>query len=218
MTLLRQYAPEECGPDGYPFAWHLGSAIKPVPGGPCETTGCGGTLLPAIKDYVREEAGHRCERCHHPYPPGIAETHPRGEWTPCDEQCEEHSADGARLVDAVGVVIAEGRGNAVVVKSDLSYVPVEPIHYEAQWRILTVHHLDGDKSNCRWWNLAALCQRCHLVIQGRVRMEQLYVLEHTEWFKPHAAGYYALKYCDQELTREETMAQLDDLLAWERIA
>lgn len=33
--------------------------------------------------------------------------------------------------------------------------------------VLTVHHLDGDKSNCRWWNMAALCQRCHLRIQGR---------------------------------------------------
>ena len=27
---------------------------------------------------------------------------------------------------------------------------------------LTVHHFDGDKANCEWWNLMALCQRCHL--------------------------------------------------------
>ena len=31
---------------------------------------------------------------------------------------------------------------------------------------LTVHHFDGNKSNCEWWNLMALCQRCHLRRQG----------------------------------------------------
>lgn len=28
--------------------------------------------------------------------------------------------------------------------------------------ILTVAHLDRDRNNNRFWNLAALCQRCHL--------------------------------------------------------
>lgn len=32
--------------------------------------------------------------------------------------------------------------------------------------ILTVHHLDGDKSNCHVSNLLACCQRCHLQIQA----------------------------------------------------
>ncbi|MGH9670148.1 MAG: HNH endonuclease [Terriglobales bacterium] len=31
---------------------------------------------------------------------------------------------------------------------------------------LTVHHLDGAKLNCTLSNLAALCQRCHLRVQG----------------------------------------------------
>ena len=56
---------------------------------------------------------------------------------------------------------------------------------------LTVHHLDLNKSNCEWWNLAALCQRCHLRIQGKVFMEQIYMFEHSPWFKPYVAGYYA---------------------------
>ena len=30
--------------------------------------------------------------------------------------------------------------------------------------VLTVHHLDMNPSNCEWWNLAALCQQCHLKI------------------------------------------------------
>ncbi len=33
--------------------------------------------------------------------------------------------------------------------------------------MLTVHHLDGDKSNCSYANLVALCQRCHLRIQAQ---------------------------------------------------
>uniref|UniRef100_A0A6H1ZTN8 Putative homing endonuclease n=1 Tax=viral metagenome TaxID=1070528 RepID=A0A6H1ZTN8_9ZZZZ len=35
---------------------------------------------------------------------------------------------------------------------------------------LTVHHLDGDKANNERENLKALCQRCHLKRQGRLRL------------------------------------------------
>lgn len=86
------------------------------------------------------------------------------------------------------------------------------------WRVLTVHHLDGDKSNCRWWNLPALCQRCHLSIQGRVVMEQPYIFEHSTWFRPYAAGFYAWKYLRQDLSREEVTKRMEELLALERIA
>lgn len=33
-------------------------------------------------------------------------------------------------------------------------------------RILTVHHLDGNKANCCWQNLIVACQTCHLQIQA----------------------------------------------------
>ena len=56
-------------------------------------------------------------------------------------------------------------------------------------RVLTVHHLDGDKSNVRLWNLAALCQVCHLVIQGRVAFYQTYPFPHTPWMARHVARY-----------------------------
>ncbi len=164
MTLLRLYHPEvdPWNPkDGYPYAWANGD--------------------PAVKDLVREQAGHRCVRCHHPYTKGA------GEWSPCDDVC----AHGG---------------------------PVRHGPTEAQWRILTVHHLNGVKGDCRWWNLAALCQRCHLVIQGRVVLERVYPFEHSEWFKPYAAGYYASVYLGEDLTREETMLRLDELLALERMA
>jgi len=66
------------------------------------------------------------------------------------------------------------------------------IHEVETGYVLTVHHLDGDKSNCSDWNLAALCQRCHLRIQGRVKMDQMFfaeILDVAEWFKPHLKGY-----------------------------
>lgn len=55
---------------------------------------------------------------------------------------------------------------------------------------LTVHHLDNNKSNCAYWNLAALCQRCHLHIQGKVNMFQFYMFTHSDWFKNHVEGFY----------------------------
>lgn len=92
-------------------------------------------------------------------------------------------------------------------------------HSRDGWRILTVHHLDGDKGNCRWWNLLALCQRCHLSIQGRVNPDRPWVMtEHSEWFRPYVAGFYAWKYLGEVLDREQTMARLDELLGLERAA
>jgi hypothetical protein len=178
------YADWECGPDGYPYAWHGRSARDPVDQEE--------PLYPAIKDYIREQAGHRCERCRHPYTKGVGD---RG-WSPCDEQCTHDLPAESTLL--------EGEGENLVVLS--------------QWRILTVHHLNGVKADCRWWNLAALCQRCHLTIQGRVVMERAFILEHSDWMKPHAAGFYAVKYLNEDLTREATMARLDELLALERLA
>ncbi len=83
---------------------------------------------------------------------------------------------------------------------------------------MTVRHLDGDKANCVWWNLVALCQRCHLSVQSKVIMAQRYVLDHSEWFKPDAAGWYAHRILGEQLDREQTMARIEELLALERLA
>ena len=61
-----------------------------------------------------------------------------------------------------------------------------PNHY-----VLTVHHLEMDPANCADWNLAALCQRCHLRIQGKVDFHQPWMFEHSEWMKPHVEGFKA---------------------------
>lgn len=55
--------------------------------------------------------------------------------------------------------------------------------------VLTVHHLDMDKSNNTKYNLAVLCQRCHLKIQAKVDFRQMFMFGHSEWFVPHLEGY-----------------------------
>lgn len=47
--------------------------------------------------------------------------------------------------------------------------------------ILTVHHLNGDKSDCRPENLLACCQVCHLSIQGRYFPGQLWLFDPPAW-------------------------------------
>jgi 5-methylcytosine-specific restriction endonuclease McrA len=62
--------------------------------------------------------------------------------------------------------------------------------------VLTVHHLDGNKLNSADWNLAALCQKCHLTIQGRIKMDQMFfgeILDVSPWFRPHLEGYLKSK-------------------------
>jgi 5-methylcytosine-specific restriction endonuclease McrA len=91
-------------------------------------------------------------------------------------------------------------------------------HEVATGYVLTVHHFDGNKSNCDWWNLLALCQRCHLSFQSRVNPSVPYFFEHSDWLKPYVAGYYAQKYLLEDLSREDVESRIDELLGLELIA
>ena len=53
------------------------------------------------------------------------------------------------------------------------------IHDQATGHVLTVHHLDGDKSNCSDENLVALCQRCHLHIQAVYVVGQISLIPYS---------------------------------------
>ena len=83
--------------------------------------------------------------------------------------------------------------------------------------VLTVHHatLAKDEPFEHWWAFLVLCQRCHLRIQGKVDLDRPWVWQHTPWFRPYAAGFYAFKYLGLTLTREETMNRIDELLLLE---
>jgi len=82
----------------------------------------------------------------------------------------------------------------------------------ASGHVLTVHHLDGDKSNDAWWNLLALCQRCHLKVQANVIPERPWMFAHSEWFKVYVAGFYASQHGHQ-ISRAEAEANLTHYLS-----
>jgi hypothetical protein len=159
-----------------------------------------------IKHQVRHDANHRCIRCQHPYRNG---EHGSGEWSACDTRCTHYGPFRHQLTDGTWIdhPQAQGINPYLFAHND---IPVE-----ALWRILTVHHLDGNKANCRWWNLVALCQRCHLEIQGRVVMDRVWPHEHTAWFRPYVAGYYAHRFLQEDVTREQAEARLEELLGLE---
>jgi hypothetical protein len=192
---LRLYEAADAGDDGYPENWHS------IDGGL------------GIKHIVRAGAGDRCQRCGHPFIVGSG----MGEWSPCDLACTH----GAPLRWA-GITRAwntfDGPTADDLLRCTAGQLVEEGLHVEAKWRILTVHHLNEVKLDCRWWNLAALCQRCHLQIQRKVKMGKPWPWDHTPWFQPHAAGWYAVKFNGEELTREQTMERLDELLALGRVA
>lgn len=84
---------------------------------------------------------------------------------------------------------------------------------DGKQRVLTVHHLDGDKANNRWWNLAALCQVCHLKVQARFDPNQDQMFELPDWLQCHMAGYYAYHVYGLHLTKTEVEVMIPELLA-----
>lgn len=137
---------------------------------------------------VKAAAGNRCVRCGHP--------------------------NGDRVMRGPAEPVLEGRGVMYRYTNLLQECTEHCTHAtDGKLRVLTVHHLDGDKANSRWWNLLALCQVCHLQIQARVIPERPYLFEHTAWFKPYVAGFYAWYHGGREISRAEAEAELDRWLA-----
>jgi hypothetical protein len=135
-----------------------------------------------------------------------------GEWSPCDANCGHAGPIRYRFADEEWCdfgTVAEKIG--LTVDSPLKWG--SGLQVEARYRILTTHHLNGDKADCRWWNLVPLCQRCHLLIQSKVKMDKPWPWEHTAWFQPYAAAFYAFKYLSEDLRRVEVMARQVELLA-----
>jgi hypothetical protein len=132
------------------------------------------------------------EQCTHDGPLRVRSVDPEEPWEPLDYDFNRYGRRGA------GALVVPG------------------VEVQAAYRILTVHHLNGDKTDCRWWNLCALCQRCHLSVQTRVEMDHPWPWEHSEWFRPYVAGYYAWKYEGRNITRAEALADMDRLLDLER--
>lgn len=138
----------------------------------------------ALHDAVRAAAGDRCIRCLHP--------------------------KGDKLGSPTNLTPKP------VAYKDPVLMPCDELcrhKQDGKLRILTVHHLDGDKSRNLWWNLLALCQVCHLQVQAKVIPEQPYLWPHSDWFVPYACGFYALYYGGRHITRAEADAEPERWLA-----
>lgn len=221
---------------GYPQAWTRATAAEYPP-----ELGLEPVVIPPIKDLVRELVGHRCIRCGHPYRVGqeslwsepaepetmqeaaalaLFDAEPTDEprvrrerpvhYSPCDERCTHGGPVRYRYPASAWRTLTKPDPERVAVRAG------SPLEVQAAWRVLTVHHFNGDKADCRWWNLGALCQRCHLTIQGKVQMDRVWPHEHSEWFKPYVAGFYAWRYEQRNITRAEAEERMDELLAYER--
>jgi hypothetical protein len=158
---------------------------------------------PEVAKQVKEDAGYRCVRCGHPH------ESPK-ERIPCDEKCDlQRHPEISALAE---LVTDKTISNLQFFRSaSLNLWPNQ------RQRVLTVHHLDGQKWNLRWWNLIPLCQVCHLIIQAKVDIHRPWVMfEHSEWFKLYVAGFYAHKYLKENICREEAEGRMEELLALER--
>ncbi len=157
-----------------------------------------------VSTHIKFRSNWRCVRCGHDH-----EAPGPGNRKPCTKHCDlsrhPEVIDCPETAAEIERLILEGYGP--------DFWPAWPMQRQ---RVLTVHHLDGDKTNLAWWNLAALCQVCHLSVQGRVDLKQAYMLEHSDWFKPYIAGYYAWRYLGKMLSRSKIDSRLDELLALER--
>lgn len=58
-------------------------------------------------------------------------------------------------------------------------------HNVKKGRMMTVHHLDGNKANCDDYNLACLCQRCHLKMHHLFSPRQLRLFPAPTWLQRH---------------------------------
>jgi hypothetical protein len=110
---------------------------------------------PAAAHAVKMAAGGRCVRCGH-----RAES--VSSRLPCDGGCDERFHPDGLWLDTP--------------------LSAQRLRLRKQ-RILTVHHLDSDKENLAWWNLPALCQVCHLAIQGKSRGEVVRIYADRSWLE-----------------------------------
>lgn len=138
---------------------------------------------PEVATAVKADAGERCVRC----------GHPNG-----DTQRRRTAFDEPGESAVKSLVPCDDRCSH---------------EQDGKMRVLTVHHLDGDKANNRWWNLLALCQVCHLQVQAAVIPERPYMLPHTPWFRVYVAGFYAWYYGGVEVDRADAEANTDRYLA-----
>lgn len=75
-------------------------------------------------------------------------------------------------------------------------------HHKDKGHITTVHHLDMNCSLCEWFNLAVLCQKCHLKIQNKIIWINLSYKECPDYLKSHWIGYWIFMFTKVVIEKE----------------
>lgn len=165
----------------------------------------------ALHNAVREEAGNRCVRCGHPQGDSMYVT---DDVNRVIEDETGNKGSGGKRVIVREMEDVDWNGDVLKWRVFRLMLCTEHCTHggDPKLRILTVHHLDGHKANNAWWNLLALCQVCHLQIQGKVIPEQPYLWPHSPWFVPYVCGFYAAYFGKEEITRAQADAEPEKYL------
>jgi hypothetical protein len=133
---------------------------------------------PQLSDMIRFKRAHaRCERCERPHLRQVA-----------------HLGDG-RWWDAAAGCWRTARGKQVKVKGVLLLATIRVTYV-----VLACAHLDHDPGNSASANLAALCQRCHMINDAAEHRWQ-------RWWNAYRHRALRDLYEDPRLTRQR-LAQL----------
>lgn len=133
---------------------------------------------PQLSDAIRFDRAHaRCEHCSRPHMRRVAHLGD-GRWWDADVACWR-SGRGKRIALKEGFVLASVR---------MTYV------------VLACAHLDHDPGNSAAGNLAALCQRCHMIHDAAEHRWQ-------RWWNVFRLRAMRDLYEDPRVTRERVSAR-----------
>lgn len=148
-----------------------------------------------ISKHLKGAAGNRCVRCFHPA---------EGNWKRGEEPETELIPTGIKqlalpldMLEDVELMIERpvARANGDIFSVGDEYpgrmqCDMACRHQKGdKMRLLTVHHLDINKANVSWWNLAPLCQVCHLEVQAHWDWHQYYLVEPPHWMAPYMRAW-----------------------------
>jgi len=160
-----------------------------------------------ISRQVKAAAHYRCVRCHHPFDAN-------GGPLVCVPECDAtRGRINHGLIELTDHYPTDGGMRTTSKMYADSLAIAGPHAPRIPGLNYGVHHLDGDKGNCRWWNLIPLCNSCHLTIQAKVIPERPYIWDHSDWFVPYVCGFYAFWFAHEEITRAEAEARPDHWLS-----
>lgn len=213
MNDFRVYHEHELNPDGHPEEWHdtIKPMVRELAGNRCQRCGhhyrigTDGVWEPRNRladdlkldarmvDAGMEIVADRDDMLNPSMTPR------RRHWSACDEGCTHGGIIRYRLPGDTGWTTTDHELNPI-----RHAVLRRGGAVQALWRPLVVIPLDGDKANCQWFNLAALCAVCS--------HHPYWELLAEDWSRTHVAGWTAMQMDGIELTPDEAREREHELI------